>query len=201
MKEIIAIQHTQSVHHTNGMIGSWTDWALTESGKEQAEKIGARLSAEIKDRSWKIYASDLIRTRQTAEPLARYLGEPVEYRAELREINSGAAVGKSGQWMRENSAPVHTIDDRPFPDAESCRDVWNRLSAFCEAITRSADEHIVIVSHGWCLPVFYGVWLKWHVETLETSGFKGHAGGVSFLNETPDGKRVITRINDLSYIR
>ncbi len=25
MKNIITIQHTQSVHHTNGMVGAWTD--------------------------------------------------------------------------------------------------------------------------------------------------------------------------------
>ena len=32
MKTFITIQHTQSVHHTNGMVGSWTDWELSELG-------------------------------------------------------------------------------------------------------------------------------------------------------------------------
>ncbi len=40
MKTIITIQHTQSVHHTNGMVGSWADWDLSELGVEQAKKIG-----------------------------------------------------------------------------------------------------------------------------------------------------------------
>ena len=40
MKQIITIQHTQSIHHTNGMVGSWTDWDLSELGIEQAEKVG-----------------------------------------------------------------------------------------------------------------------------------------------------------------
>lgn len=40
MKTIITIQHTQSIHHTNGMVGSWTDWKLTELGINQAKKIG-----------------------------------------------------------------------------------------------------------------------------------------------------------------
>ena len=39
MKQIITIQHTQSEHHTNGMVGSWTDWHLTEYGCAQAERI------------------------------------------------------------------------------------------------------------------------------------------------------------------
>ena len=43
MKQIITIQHTQSIHHTNGMVGSWTDWDLSELGVEQAEKIGQKL--------------------------------------------------------------------------------------------------------------------------------------------------------------
>ena len=34
MKQIITIQHTQSVHHTNGMVGSWTDWDLTGLGRQ-----------------------------------------------------------------------------------------------------------------------------------------------------------------------
>lgn len=42
MKNIITVQHTQSVHHTNGMVGSWTDWELTEIGKQQADNIGRK---------------------------------------------------------------------------------------------------------------------------------------------------------------
>lgn len=43
MKNIITIQHTQSIHHTNGMVGSWTDWDLSEFGISQADKIGKNL--------------------------------------------------------------------------------------------------------------------------------------------------------------
>ena len=42
MKNIIVIQHTQAVHHTNGMIGSLTEWELADLGKAQAECIGKR---------------------------------------------------------------------------------------------------------------------------------------------------------------
>ncbi|MFC6463393.1 hypothetical protein ACFP65_00050 [Marinilactibacillus sp. GCM10026970] len=38
MKTIITIQHTESVHHTNGMIGSWTDWDLTEKRKSRHQQ-------------------------------------------------------------------------------------------------------------------------------------------------------------------
>ena len=39
MKNIITIQHTQSIHHTNGMVGSWTDWDLSDLGMVQADVI------------------------------------------------------------------------------------------------------------------------------------------------------------------
>ena len=51
MKTIITIQHTQSVHHTNGMVGSWTDWELSELGVGQADRIGERLKAELSKKS------------------------------------------------------------------------------------------------------------------------------------------------------
>ena len=47
MKNSIIIQHTQSIHHTNGMIGSWTDWELTDLGKEQADNSGRKLSVYV----------------------------------------------------------------------------------------------------------------------------------------------------------
>ena len=47
MEHIITVQHTQSVHHTNGIVGLWTDWDLTELGKAQADNIGKKLGDEL----------------------------------------------------------------------------------------------------------------------------------------------------------
>ena len=74
MKQIITIQHTQSIHHTNGMVGSWTDWDLSELGIEQAEKIGQKLAKQLSGYKIVMYASDLLRAKHTAEIVARHLG-------------------------------------------------------------------------------------------------------------------------------
>ena len=102
MKTVITIQHTQSVHHTNGMVGSWTDWDLSEYGKKQAENIGRKLSEEFKDRKFVMYSSDLLRAKQTAENVGSYLELTPILRSELRERNLGKCCGKSVQWLREN---------------------------------------------------------------------------------------------------
>lgn len=120
MRTIITIQHTQSVHHTNGMVGSWTDWELSELGVAQADKIGEHLKDELAGKQFVLYSSDLLRAKQTAENVGRHLGLSPILRTELRERNLGKCCWKSVQWLRENMEQQEvTIDDRMFSDAES----------------------------------------------------------------------------------
>ena len=102
MKKIITIQHTQSIHHTNGMVGSWTDWELSELGIEQANRIGKKLKEELAGKSFVMYSSDLLRAKQTAENVGKHLNLTPVLRKELRERNLGRCCGKSVQWMKEN---------------------------------------------------------------------------------------------------
>lgn len=202
MKTIITIQHTQSVHHINGMVGSWTDWELSELGVKQANRIGETLKAELSEKRFVMYSSDLLRARQTAEIVGNYLGMTSVFRTELRERNLGRCCGKSVQWMRENmEMQEKTVDDRMFSDAESRRDEWNRLEPFFNEIMSSNDENIIIVSHGDLLSVFYTMFLGLSVETINTGEIFGLAGGVSHMFENEEGKRFVKRISDMSYIK
>lgn len=209
MKQIITIQHTQSVHHTNGMVGSWTDWHLTETGRAQAERIAARLMPYLEGKRWTLYSSDLLRAQETAAPLAKRLGIAPILRQELRERNLGPAVGKSVQWLRENlEMQERTVDDRLFREAESRRDAWNRLAPFLEELLHSEDENIILVSHGDLLSIFNVMWLGLPVEDMNRLDLFGMAGGVSFMHVAEDradpgtarGKRVIRRLSDMSFV-
>ena len=89
MKTIITIQHTQSVHHTNGMVGSWTDWELSELGVKQANRIGERLKTELSEKGFVMYSSDLLRARQTAEIIGNDLGlTPVQVLWKIRAVDA-----------------------------------------------------------------------------------------------------------------
>lgn len=209
MKQIITIQHTQSVHHTNGMVGSWTDWHLTELGRAQAERIAQRLLPLLQGKAWKLYSSDLLRAQETAAPLAERLNVTPILRSELRERNLGPAVGKSVQWLRENlEMQERTVDDRLFAAAESRRDAWNRLLPLFEEIMNSEDENIILVSHGDLLSIFNVMWLGLPVEAMNGLDLFGMAGGVSFMHVAEDradpgtskGKRVIRRMSDMSFV-
>ena len=176
MKKIITIQHTQSVHHTNGMVGSWTDWDLTELGVQQARKIGEKLQKELVGKEFVMYSSDLKRAKQTAENIGEYLEIYPILRKELRERNLGKCCGKSIKWLRENiEKQERTVDDKLFSDAESRRDEWNRLKPFFEEILKNDEENIIIVSHGDLLSVFHAMFLGLDVESLNSAEIFGAA--------------------------
>ncbi|MBU5332783.1 MAG: histidine phosphatase family protein [Anaerocolumna aminovalerica] len=119
----------------------------------------------------------------------------------LRERNLGKCIGKSVQWLSKNmECQEKTIDDRMFSDAESRRDVWNRLRPFYDMIMNSDEENIIIVSHGDSLSVFHAMWFGLEVEMLNQCGLFGMSGGVSFMQKNEDGKHIIRRLSDMSYI-
>jgi broad specificity phosphatase PhoE len=202
LKNIITIQHTQSIHHTNGMVGSWTDWDLSDLGIIQADKIGENLELELKNKEYIMYSSDLLRAKHTAEIVSKHLAITPIITEILRERNLGMAVGKSVQWLRENiKCQEKMIDDKMFQNAESRRDVWNRLAPFYKKILSDKHENIIIVSHGDTLSIFNAMWLGLDVELLNQCDLFGMAGGVSFLNENKDGKHSIRRLSDMSYLK
>lgn len=86
-----------------------------------------------------IYSSDLIRTKHTAEIISSYLHAPPTFDERIREFNLGESVGKSKAWAKNNlSCPVWegtidwacTSDGQVFRNAETRRDVWNRVLQF-----------------------------------------------------------------------
>ncbi len=201
MRHIITVQHTQSVHHTNGMVGSWTDWDLTELGRSQADRIGKKLKDELAGKKVVMFSSDLKRAKQTAEEIAKYLDVQPILRQELRERNLGKCCGKSVQWLRENlECPEKTVDDRLFSDGESRRDAWNRLESFYKEIIAGNDENIIIVSHGDLLSIWNAMFLGLPVEALNTVDIHGPGGGVSHMFICDDGKHLVKHINDTSYL-
>ena len=202
MRQIFTVQHTQSEHHINGMVGSWTDWNLTELGKLQADRIAEKLRQELDGQKIVLYTSDLKRAKQTADRIAsRFQAAPI-VKKELRERNLGRCCGKSVQWLRENlECDEKSIDDRLFSDAESRRDEWIRLEPFFDQVMTEEAGNIVIVSHGDLLSVFNSMFLGLEAESLNTCEMFGFAGGVTQMIVRDDGKRIIKRISDMSFIR
>ena len=92
------------------------------------------------------------------------------------------------------------MDDRMFSDAENRRDEWNRLKPFFDEIMANDEENIILVSHGDLLSVFNAMFLGLKVEGLNTCDMFGLSGGVSYMFVNGEGKRVVKKLSDMSYL-
>lgn len=197
-KTIITVQHAQSVHHTNGHAGAWGDWDLTELGHRQATAIGRYLLKEGCADGYTMYVSDLKRAYQTAEEINRSLGLTPIVTDVIREVNAGAGNGQPNEWFRANMAKpndVYDIDYRSFPDAESDRDLWNRLCPFYEEIMTNDNDRILIVSHGTALSFLQAMLMGRTLYDQPHYRFKGTAGSVSRFDILKDGRVLAKYIN------
>lgn len=85
------IRHAESTDNAAHIIGTMPPGAhLTELGQSQAQGLIDRLGDNDYDG---LFASWLVRTQETAAPLADHLGMDVEHLAGLNEINAGIFEG------------------------------------------------------------------------------------------------------------
>ena len=198
MKTIITVQHTESEHHINGRIGAWQDWELTARGRDQAFRIGRWLQNAGCDSSWQMFVSPQIRARQTAEEINRTLGIVPAVREELREVNAGEGNGQTREWYRAHEAPRgpgFDPDYRPFPHAETDRELWDRLLPFFRDLTASPAEHILVISHGTTLSFLHSMLLGQAVEDRGHFRTNGSSGSVSRFTADDTGRVTAVWIN------
>jgi probable phosphoglycerate mutase len=156
--EICLIRHGETAWNAELRIQGHRDLPLNETGVLQAEALARRLAERHFDA---IYASDLVRARQTAEPLARTRKLPVRIDAALRERNFGSWEGKTREELLSiDAAMVEALaarrpDDFP-PGGESLRQHLTRvLSCLSRLASRHAGETIAVVTHGGTLDLVY----------------------------------------------
>lgn len=141
----IAMRHGESENYVTKTLSSdLTINHLTEKGRQDVAACAARL----KERGiTKIYSSPLLRTRETAEIVAKELGLEVAVDERLREYTFGEFEGKSLDefivW-REGSA----FDTAPL-GGESYADARQRFGEFLyEKEAELTNETVLIVTHG-----------------------------------------------------
>ncbi len=205
MKRIILVQHTESYHHINNMVGSWTDWDLTEKGKLDARNIVENLCKEINLNAFKIITSDLKRCLTIAKYLEVITHNESIVLKDLRGKNYGEACGKSDDWLRNNQLPLIDGDPRNINykytiSAENTIDLWKRVyPVFIKYFEKDLSD-MIFVGHGDVLNVIYAMWLNLDVYKLDYVDIFTYPGSVSFLFELDNKKRIMTKLGDMSYM-
>jgi probable phosphoglycerate mutase len=158
MTELVLIRHGETDMNRELRFQGHVNVGLNAIGLEQARRLAARLCTE---QAGALYASDLLRARQTAEPIAAGLALQPVPESGLREQNFGRVDGmRVDDIQREHpdawAGWLRFEEDFCMPDGESTRAFHQRvMQAVQRVIAAHPDEKVVIVTHGGVLDMIY----------------------------------------------
>lgn len=147
---VILIRHGQSQGNAEGRFGGHTDTPLSPLGRRQAEATAGALASE---KFAAIYSSDLPRAIETATPLARRTGAPLETTEALRERSVGVMEGLTFEVAAElhpeqYQALLRRDFDHVLLGGESYRQTLDRASRkLDEAIEQHKGGRIALFAH------------------------------------------------------
>ncbi len=155
---LILIRHGQSQGNVDRCFGGHSSTSLTDLGREQAEQTAAfmanaRNEGGESETPTHIYASDLPRTMQTAEPIARSLGLPLQSTPGLRERTVGELDGQPFRVAQKERPELwkQLLSKDPNwcpPGGESVHQAHERVAAsLLEIVTRHPGGRLVLVTH------------------------------------------------------
>ncbi|GAB3557130.1 histidine phosphatase family protein [Spelaeicoccus albus] len=148
---LLLIRHGQTPSNVAGLLDTAVPGpGLTELGTRQAAALPDRLAGESID---ELYASPLLRTQQTAAPLAKRLGLPVAVRDGVREIEAGelAMRGDSGSinaYVSTVFAWARGDVEARIPGGESGVEALRRFDSVIDEIAATDRSCAAVVSHG-----------------------------------------------------
>ena len=154
MLQVYLVRHGETQWNAQRRIQGQSDSPLTETGERQAWQVAERVRGYGITH---VIASDLGRTRRTAEIIAQSCGCDVLLDARLRELNMGVLEQRNldllseeeEQWRRQlvNGNPEGRI-----PEGESMFEVSVRMHAALNACRElPAGSRPLLVSHGMAL--------------------------------------------------
>ena len=129
--------------------GGWSTYGLTEKGREQVHNAKSQLCDKgIK----KIYSSDLVRAKETAEIVAKELALEITYLPQFREANNGLLAGMLKTEAVEKYPGMYwnALDwTENWPGGESPEQFFQRIqSAWREFKSQVGEDNVLLVSHG-----------------------------------------------------
>jgi probable phosphoglycerate mutase len=146
---VLLIRHATNDWVSSKTLAGWTPGVhLNDEGRRQAETLAERLnSLPIAA----IYSSPLERAVETAEPLAKAKGLPVQVRDGLGETRLGEWTGQTLEELAKTDLwkiVQHYPSGVTFPGGETIRDMQARMVAELETVRALHPGCIVaVVSH------------------------------------------------------
>ena len=183
------------------------DIPLDAEGRQQAQKLGARLAA-LSAPPVAVYSSDLSRARDTAEAIAAPLGLTVVATPDLRETFLGAWEGLSraeiearGEGALLAAYQQDSLVNRP-PNSEPLEAVWERMNrAWNEIRATKPGGPVAIVGHGGSLRTLICAALAAPISSMQRLWLDN--ASLSILEEgvgSEDDRKRIVLLNDTCHL-
>ncbi len=199
---VLLVRHGESAPAVPGnpfpLADGHGDPALHPEGERQAELVAERLANESIDA---IYVTTLVRTHQTAAPLAARLGLELRVEPDLREVFLG---DWEGGLLRERAAANDPAFHQIFvqqrwdviPNAEPLEAFHARTQAGIARITAAhPDQRVAVFTHGGVIGQ-----LLHHATNSERFAFSG-ADNASISEIVVDQDRhMLRRYNDITHL-
>jgi broad specificity phosphatase PhoE len=198
------VRHAQSEANAEGMVNTDVPGpGLSEEGQEQAEQLAHQLARNKYDG---VYASNMIRTEETAAPLAKELGEQVEVLPGLREVDAGwfNDTPKSMASSTYLLAPKNWLNgDRKnaIPGSINGNEFNDQFTGAVQKIYDSGNTKPIAFSHGVAIMYWMLMNAKNSKDSLATSHPLPNTGRVVITGSPTAGWRLVDwdGIRDFSY--
>ena len=148
--KLFLVRHGQSAGNAEGRFGGHGATPLSDLGFEQARVTAEALSRENINA---IYSSDLLRAVQTAEPLSKLVGIPVETSQGFRERNVGVLEGltfdeSKQEYPNDYYALVNRNIHHVITKGESYSNLLDRITVELRNLLRKhRGERIAVFTH------------------------------------------------------
>lgn len=177
--------------------------SLDEAGKRQAQLAGMRLKdSGIEE----IYASDLLRARETAGIINDSLQVPLKICSGIREISFGEMEGltdeeidrKFGTFKSEFSRMER---DLPYPGGECAGDVVKRALPVFQEIFDSGLSRAAMVTHGGVIRCMTAYFLRMDLARWRSLGKSLENCSITELEYRKEtGMVTVERFNDYAHL-
>jgi broad specificity phosphatase PhoE len=151
-QRVVLVRHGETEWTLSRRHTGRTDIPLTETGRQEAKLIGARLADQ---RPTAVFTSPLSRASETCELAG--LGTPATVSDDLREWDYGDYEGRRTADIRAER-PGWLLFTDGVPNGESPDDVARRVDRVLAQV-RAIDGDVVLFAHGHLLRVLGARWI------------------------------------------
>ncbi|HIW49073.1 MAG TPA: histidine phosphatase family protein [Firmicutes bacterium] len=202
MNRLYLIRHGETQWNKEMRFQGWTDIPLSETGREQAQKLAWRMRDIPID---EIYASPLQRAVETARPMAQLKGLSISTMQAFKEINFGPWEGMTAQEIREGWGEsfvefMKYPEAGTFPGEGSFDQVTERIRQGLDQVLEQKDgKNIAIVSHGGIVRLMIrylmGFTGEWYNKTWIDNT------SISIVEVRPKRGNLLRVLNDFSHLK